>query len=582
MTTSDRLTVRIGRGGRSAVIAGIVMVLSIVAVPIPAQQALDAGSLLREIERATGKQEMAPAPLAPIEHPSTEAPLPQKVGQTVFVASFRFKATRFSEDELRTVLKDYVGRSLTLAELQEATRKISDYYRQHDYLAHAYLPPQTVRNGVIEIVVVEGRLGQVRIDPSSTTRLDYSLATDLVGFRAGVGQWLRPTKLAEAMRVLNEIPGVKATSTLAPGRAESESVAVLKIENGPLVNGSVTIDNGGSHATGAERVLTSVAIDDPFGHGEQFSVVGLKSSGSTYTRLGITMPVGVSGLTLGANGSALGYKVGEAFAPLDLNGYAWTLGLTATYPITRSPDFSLTASASFDHKRMVDWGSDTILDDRRLEVCTLGLSAMVKDGWMGGGTNWLGATVTIGQVDLTPQQEKFLADEATARTNGTFEKLVLTATREQPLVDTVTLMASFQVQVAYPNLDGSEQFSLGGQNGIRAYPASEASGDGGWMNTLEVRWKALDKFHLFGFYDIGRIHQHNRLWTGWQPVPDQSNDYVLQGAGLGMTWSPYPNVQIKGALAHTLGDNAGHDAAGNDSDGTHDRVRSWIQAVINF
>jgi len=564
------------------IVVCVIILLSIPMTTVEAQQFLDGGSLLREIERATGKQEMAPAPLVPVEHPATEAPLPKTIGQTVFVVSFRIKATRFSEDELSAVLKDYVGRSLTLAELQEAARKIGDYYRQHDYMAHAYLPPQTVRDGVVEIVVVEGRLGQVQVDPSSTTRLNHSFATELIRFRAGVGRWLHPSKLSEAMEILNEFPGVRATSTLTPGLSEDESVAVLKIENGPLVNGSVTLDNGGSHSTGANRALSSVVIDDPFGHGEQFSVVGLKSSGTSYARLGSTMPAGVSGLSVGMNGSALEYKVGGAFAPLDLNGYAWTLGLTANYPIKRSPSFSLTTSATFDHKRMVDVGNGSVFGDKRIEVCTFGLSAMVKDDWMGGGTNRLGATISAGYVDLSHQREKFQDDQSTANTNGIFEKLAFTAAREQSLSDKVMLADNFRIQMARPNLDGSEQFSLGGQDGIRAYPSGEAGGDGGWMNTIELRWQVKEQLQLFGFHDIGQIHQHDHPWDAWQSVPNQPNDYVIHGIGIGVTWLPFSNLQIKATLAHTIGDNAGHDKDGNDSDGTQDQVRSWVLAVVNF
>ncbi|CAK0748019.1 conserved hypothetical protein [Gammaproteobacteria bacterium] len=542
----------------------------------------DAGTILREIERSTGKQEMAPAPLTIIDHPPASAPLPEKAGETVLVISFRIKATLFSEDTLRSLLKDYVGRALTLAELQEAARKIGDYYTQHDYLAHAYLPPQTVHDGVVEIVVVESRLSQVKIDPSSTTRLNYSLATGLIQFRAEVGQLLHPSKLSESMEIFNEIPGVRATSTLAPGLVESESVAILKIEDGPLLGGMFTLDKGGSHTTGAKRALLTTAINDYFGQGDQFSVVGLKSSGSSYIRLGATMPAGISGLMLGTNGSVLEYKVGGALTPLDLHGHAWTMGVNAGYPIKRSSNFSLTANATFDHKRMVDFGNEVMLGDKQIEVFTFGLSAMIKDGWLGDATNRLGITFNAGRLDLSRQKEKFKADQSTARTNGVFTKLAFTAAREQLLWEKIILVDNFRAQVARPNLDGSEQFSLGGQDGIRAYPVSEAAGDAGWINSLELRWQKMDQLQLFGFYDIGRIHQHNHLWDGWQSVPGQPNGYLLHGTGIGMMWSPFSYLQVKATLARTIDDNPGHDVAGNDSDGTQDKMRSWIQAVINF
>ncbi len=543
------------------------------------------GVILREAERSTGKHEMAPAPLVPAEQPPAEAPLPQQAGQTVFVTSFRIKATRFSEEELLKVLKDYVGRALTMAELQEAARKLGDYYHQHDFLAHAFLPPQTVRKGVVEITVVEGRLGEVQVDPSSTTRLDHKFAASLVQSRAGINQGnqsLHPSALDEAVMILNEVPGVHATSTLAPGANESESIAVLKIEDGPMLGGSLTLDRAGSHSTGADRALTSVSLSDPLGHGEQFSAVNLLTSGSTYARLGAVVPVGISGLTLGVNGSALGYTVGGTLTPLDLNGFAWTLGLTAGYPIVRTSNFSLTGSATFDYKRMVDWGNHAMLDEKRIQVGTFGLSAMVKDDWMGGGTNRLGATLSLGHLDLSNQPTSLAADQAAGRTNGTYGKLVFTAAREQPLIDKLTLSTNFQAQISHPNLDSSEQFSLGGQEGIRAYPPSEAGGDGGWMTNLELQWQATETAKLFTFYDIGGIQQHNQPWTNWQTVPNQPNSYTLQGAGIGATWTLSPSLQVKAMLAHTIGNNPGQNREGNDSDGNHHQIRGWAQAVFSF
>ena len=569
-------------------LAGLVLTLTaaVAAGPNPSDIG---GSLLRDIEHSTGKQALAPAPLLPAEKPPAEAPLPQQAGQTVLVSSFHIKATRFPEEELRSVIQAYVGRALTLSELQEAARKLGEYYRQHDYLAHAYLPPQTVRNGVVEIVVVEGRLGQVKVDPSSTTRLNHDFATDLVRFRAGIDsadQWLHPSELDEAVMILSEVPGVHATSTLAPGATESESTALLKVGDGPLLNGSVTFDRAGSHSTGADRALASASVDDPFGRGEQFSAMGLKTAGSTYGRLAAVRPVGVSGLTVGINGTSLEYNVGGVLTPLNLNGFAWTVGLTAAYPIRRSTNFSLTASATLDHKRMVDWANNSLSDDKRIEVGTFGFSAMTKDGWMGGGTNRLGATLSLGQLDLSRGPPLSLSgDQATKRTNGTFGKLLLTAAREQPLNNQFTLAANFQAQASYPNLDSSEQFSLGGQDGIRAYPTSEASGDEGWLSTFELRWQAAAKTQLVGFYDIGGIHQHTRPWSNWQTSsssPDQPNDYLLQGIGVGATWFPVSHLQIKASVAHTIGNNPGRDQAGNDSDGYHRQIRAWIQAVVSF
>jgi hemolysin activation/secretion protein len=50
-----------------------------------------------------------------------------------------------------------------------------------------------------------------------------------------------------------------------------------------------------------------------------------------------------------------------------------------------------------------------------------------------------------------------------------------------------TLYASFSGQRASKNLDSSEEFFLGGPNGVRAYPQGEGAGDEGWLSRLELR-----------------------------------------------------------------------------------------------
>jgi hemolysin activation/secretion protein len=538
---------------------------------------------LREIERSTGKRQVAPAPLSPTTRIPASVPLPERAGAQVFVSAFRIHATRFSETELQAVIKEYANRAVTLAELQAATRKIGDYYRQHDYLAYAYLPPQTIRNGVVEIAVVEANLGKIRMDPTAHTRLNPSVALGLVTHRSPPGQPLRPGQLDEAIAVLNELPGVqRATSLLAPGANTGESDAMLHIEDAPVARGSLASDNTGSEGTGQWQGFLSGSLDNPFGRGEQFQVNTLKSEGSSYARLGGSLPLGSSGLRVGANGSAMAYQVRESVSPLDLNGSSWTAGLSLDYPVRRSAGLSLTASTGFDFKHMVDRMADDLLGDKQIGVGYFSLSGQVRDDWFGGGANLLAATVNLGSLDLSRNPDQYQGDQVTARTHGGYGKLHLSLSREQPIGNHVTLLTQLLTQWSPSNLDSSEKFSLGGFYGVRAYPAGEASGDSGWLANVEARWQIMDGLQLSGFYDMGWIRQHARLWAEWQPISGQPNDYRLQGVGLGMRWSPNAHFQTQALLAYAIGDNPGSDAAGNDSDGADNSLRAWLQLSLNF
>ncbi|AOU98912.1 hypothetical protein BI364_13960 [Acidihalobacter yilgarnensis] len=57
---------------------------------------------------------------------------------------------------LRSVVDPAEGRLLSLRELESLAGKITDLYRDRGYfLSRAYVPAQTINNGIVEIDVVE-------------------------------------------------------------------------------------------------------------------------------------------------------------------------------------------------------------------------------------------------------------------------------------------------------------------------------------------------------------------------------------------------------------------------------------------
>jgi hemolysin activation/secretion protein len=562
------------------VITGLMVVVSMTA---QAQRLPDAGTLLREIERTTGKTQNAPAPLLPMTPDAEDVPLPAQAGEKVLVNGFRIDASRFPDAELQALLKEYVGHSVTLAQLQAGTRKISDYYRQRDYLAYAYLPPQTVRDGLINIRVVEATLGQVNLDATAPTRLNTSILRGMVTQRAIPGQPLRPAQLDQAVAILNELPGVmQAQSLLKPGSNRGESDAVIRVEEAPLAQADVSLNNTGSKATDIWQTLVTGSIDSPLGRGDQLRFNLLKSQGDRYLWLGASTPLGASGRRFEVNASALEYAIQPSISPLDLKGRSTTAGAVLTQPLRRSSQLSLTATAGLEIKRMVDRMDEITLGDRQISVGSLGLTAMLRDRWLGGGINHLDLRINIGNVDLTRRPEQLTGDQLTAHTHGSYQKLYLALSREQPVSQRVTMLATLLAQWTPTNLDSSEKFTLGGYYGVRAYPTSEATGDNGWLLNLEMQWQLRDSWRFSGFYDVGWIQQHAQPWTNWQTVANQPNTYQLQGVGLSLRWTPSPLFQAQAVIASAIGDNPGLDAAGHNSDGNDDKYHAWVQMTVHF
>ena len=284
--------------------AGLAILSLLFSLPLNAQTNRDAGQLMREIEKTPGVQSRPSAPLVPVQPQDDEAPLPREEGETVFVKGFRVMAESFPESELVELLADFVDKDLGLAELQEATRRISEFYRSKDILAHAYLPPQTVRDGIIEIVVVEGRLGKIRIDESQQARINPDLAVGSVLARLG-GASVHPSEIDEAVAVLSEVPGISASSAMTAGANPNETDALLILQDAPILSGGFTLDNARSPTTGQSRQMITMASSGALGQGERLSILGLNSFGSKYGKVALRAPLGYSGLSAEINATRL-------------------------------------------------------------------------------------------------------------------------------------------------------------------------------------------------------------------------------------------------------------------------------------
>jgi len=84
------------------------------------------------------------------------------------VKGFRLSGnTLFTEAEIQPVLAPYLNKELDFEGLSEAVREVTSFYRTRGYfLAQAYLPRQELTSGTLEIHVLEGRIGKIKLEPT--------------------------------------------------------------------------------------------------------------------------------------------------------------------------------------------------------------------------------------------------------------------------------------------------------------------------------------------------------------------------------------------------------------------------------
>ncbi len=536
------------------------------AAPIP-----DGGSQLQQIPPAPTLQQVEPEMRV---EPIQAAPVGSADSTTLQVNSLRLTGqSLYSEAELLGVTGFTAGEELSLPQLQQMASRIATFYHQKGYfVAQAYLPAQEIEQGAVTIAVVEGRYGDINVRNQSNLS-DRQAASSLSGLNSG--EVIESSALENRLLLLSDTPGVNVRSTLVPGASVGAADLIVDVVPGDRVNGSIDADNGGNYYTGEYRLGATLNINNLAGQGDVATLRALTTfEGLNYGRAAYQMQFGR--MTAGVAYSRMEYELGREFSDLDANGTADIASVFASYPLIRSRRSNLYAQVGYDYKTFED-RIDVIpvVTDKNIHVLMTTLRGDHRDDFGRGGVTAAGLTWSNGVLDIeTPETRA--ADALTARTNGDYNKLGLYVMRLQNISDRVSLYGSVSGQLASKNLDSSEQMSLGGMYGVRAYPQGEAFGDEGYLATVEARYllaqlsdRQLGQVHLIGFVDGGSVTVNKDPWDG------SDNTRTLSGAGVGVNWVDTNNFSVKASYAHKLGNEEA--TAAPDSSG-----RFWVQLVKYF
>ena len=504
----------------------------------------------------------------------------------VFVKEFSFDGNKkYPTSEFQKLVKDKVNKELVYADLRNILQEVSFYYRSKGFLATAFLPEQDIKDGKIQIFIVEGKIGKIEIKADVKKELNISRERikKFIFNKINPNETLNIVQLDRNIRNLNNTPGINAIAQLVEGDKLGETNIVISASNTKTLSTTSLVDNNGSRSSGYERVTNILNFDSVFNKGERFSVTDVITEGSHYYAGSVTIPLGYDGLQTIFRMSKMEYDLGAPFASTDPTGYSTEFFLGFNKELMIKPDKSLTSSLSFsrnDYVNDLNTGSNSNKD---ITKSSLNLTFNNQDKYFSGGANTVAFTGTFGSLDLTDNTNNFDTDQLTAKANGDYWKLAINANRFQRVTDTVSAVIKFNGQYTDKNLDGAEQLSLGGPNAVRAYPSNEAAGDQGFVSSLEFNKTLPKNRRLTFFYDYGKIQLHKQLWSNWNSTNTSlKNHYDLHGAGISFSMPIYKNFALTATYAEKLGNNPGKDSNGNDVDGLTWDNRSLISLVGQF
>lgn len=421
------------------------------------------------------------------------------VGAIVIVGAETLRPSDFA-----AVVGDYVGRSLQPADLKALAQRVAELARARGYVfASAWIPQQTVANGVLNVRLDEGRIHAVRIkgaaDPGVTRALN----------RLANGRPVSRRELERALLLAGDLPGVRITETKYQREAEGGVLLVDASQNRFV--GNVQVDNRGSGDVGPVRVRVRADANGAFLPGDQLSLRGtltpfqpreLGTIGFDYA-----FDTGLDGLLAGGGASYTRVRPGNRVRGFEIDGRSRSINANLSYPVVRRLDANLWTTIDFTIRDVEQDRKQVLIRSDDFSTLTLGAYGYVgfKKGWA---YARIGARQGLGIFDATRA-----GDPLASRRGGSarFSKLDVYVDWIGPLAGPLGLKVAAEGQLASRALLSSEEIGIGGPRFGRAYDYSELSGDRGIAGLVELRYD-IEKTPLTGretqvyaFADAGTV-----------------------------------------------------------------------------
>lgn len=522
-----------------------------------------------------------PQELAPKPEPSRNVDLPRpapprelgKPADDLRIDIDSFSVADDAPPELRAALArltaPFVGKARSFEDLANAAAEVTRFLQSElgYYLGYAYIPEQQSSGGVVRIAVLEGRLDEVRLN----WREDLPVRREVVQAyldELKPGSILKVRDVERVVFLVNDLRGISAQVEVQAGSKPGTASLVVTPRADATWTARADADANGSRFLGRFRLTGLVTMNSPFGRGDGLTgnLLASTTGGLFFGLVNYTTPVGSSGLKLGASVSAVRYQLDKTEFPLDLTGDAVTFTGFGLYPVIRSRNLNFFSLLSLEHKQFSDKSAATLAVKKSSDTLALGGNGDFRDSLLGGGVNTYEFAAIAGRLKFDVTQ--------VGQDPANFSKLTGGFTRLQNIL-TNRLLAYVAVrgQVGMQNLDTTEQFRLGGPDGVRAFAPGEGTGDSGVIGSFELRF--LPPESMFGrigresvvsvFYDIGRIKY--RKDPSAQLLLDETfvNTATLGGVGVAATWVRTGEFALRFSVASRTNGTPRSDTKGNST-----------------
>jgi hemolysin activation/secretion protein len=442
-------------------------------------------------------------------------------------------------------LDSYIGKPVSLSSLDAMVKDTIRAYRASDRpVVDVLVPEQDITSGVVQLVVVEGRLGAVRVQGAKREDEEYLKSQ----IRTDKGQVLYSSEVMGDLSWMNRSPSRRVDLVYAPGYKFGETDVILKTNQVDPISFYIGAENSGNEVLGEERFLMGLTWAEAFGPDRNLSYQ--LTSDMRFDHLISHSVVYSAPLPWRHYMTLLGAYVDTdatidvGGVPLATGGSSWQLSPRYTIPLRRAPEnMTHEIEFGFDFKSSnnnLEFNDLSFFDvTTHIYQWSMGYNALRQ--WKTGATRLdLTGYLSPGGIDSHNQQGVYSESRELSNPNYRFFTAGLEHTQRLPREFSFRLRT--QGQMANENMLASEQLGIGGPSTVRGYATSVTRGDHGYLLSGEIYsptysladwfdWRnSSDELQFLVFADYGTVGNTNLLEGEMEATS-------LFSLGVGLRWT---------------------------------------------
>ncbi len=462
------------------------------------------------------------------------------------------RVDRLNNPAFIATVQRYLGQVLDGAKLNLIRDAVSDYYKAAGFpFVGVLLPKQTLPNGVLQVLVIEGKLGKLSVEGNRWFyRGQYLEAIDLQP-----GDAIDSRELDKGLAQVNRNPFRHAQVVAAPGEAPGTTDITIRTQESMPLSVSAGIDNTGNAATGRTRMSMGVEWGNALWMGDDFSYHyttstdwrALQQHSASY----VAFLPWADTLTLSGSVSRSNGNSSSLFSTTGRNS---SVSLRYQINFPQVSDTRRQVTLGFDYKRanndLLFGGTSVFPTSSDVDQFIAAYSASLRDSL---GTANLSASMIYSPGGITGANHD--AAFATQRAGATADYFYVRLNAEQ--LTTLPWGLSWDIaasaQWSANVLLSSETLGFGGFQSIRGFEEQTAVRDNGLILNNELRSPRMvlglpeaiglpgqsDAFIVYGFLDFGIGKNHDD-----DPAAGSSLTMISAGPGFTYQFGSYASLRF--------------------------------------